>query len=232
MNPQKPNGIGYCTHTWNPKTGCEKGCDYCFAREIIEERLCKNPKLQHHYPNGFAPTFHPDRLDQPFKQKKPAKIFVCDMGDLFGDWVPAEWITQVSEAIAKAPWHTYLFLTKNPKRYKDCTFGKNHWVGTTIEHEKYFRERSKPFWSEELDDNIKFVSMEPLSSDIPIDLAFDWIIVGERSGIRYSEEQWNEVIDWTRKIVKQATALGTPVFVKNKLGDIFPQREMPEEKVR
>ena len=228
MNRQGPNGIGYCTHTWNPITGCKKGCDYCFAREIIEERLCKNPKLSHNYPNGFAPTFHPTRLDQPFKTKNPAKIFVCDMADMFGDWVSAEWITQVSEAIAKAPWHTYLFLTKNPERYFECTFAKNHWVGTTIEHEKYYDERADPFWDNHLEENIKFVSMEPLLSSILVDSAFDWIIIGEQSGKKHSEEEWNDIVAWAKDITDQAKELEIPVFVKNKLGKIFPQREIPK----
>ena len=231
MNRQGPNGIGYCTYTWNPITGCEFGCDYCYASEIVEERLCKNPKLAHHYPDGFAPTFHAERLDQPFKHKKSERIFVVDMGDLFGDWVPATWITDISNAIAKAPWHTYLFLTKNPKRYLDCTFAKNHWVGTTIEHEKHYQKRSSPFWGNHLADNIKWVSMEPLMSDMPVDSAFDWIVVGERSDIKYTDESWNEVVAWAGNIIDQAKDMHVPIFIKNKLGKYYPQRQLPMENV-
>jgi len=227
MNRQGPNGIGYCTHTWNPETGCELGCSYCYAKQIVEERLCKNPKLQHHYPNGFAPTFHPERLEQPFKVKKPSRIFVCDMGDLFGDFIPAEWITEVAKAVAKANWHTYLFLTKNPERYAECTFTRNHWVGTTIEHENYYQERSAPFWDNHLEGNIKWVSMEPLLSPMPVDSAFDWIVIGERSDIRYTEAEWENVVHWTTDIISQAKRLDIPVFVKNKLGDVFRFRELP-----
>lgn len=228
MNPQKENGIGYCTHTWNPMTGCDRGCPYCYARMIVTNRIVHNPKLEKAFPNGFDPTLHPTRFDQPFKRKKPSRIFVCDMGDLFGDSVPDEWIQQICQAIAKADWHTYLFLTKNPKRYLDCVFSKNHWVGTTIEHEKYYMERSRPFWDSDLMEKNKWVSMEPLLSDMPVDSAFDWIVVGERSGIRHTDEQWNDIVSWAGDIIKQAKELEIPVFVKNKLADVFPQRELPK----
>ena len=69
------------------------------------------------YPFGFSPTFHKYRLDVPKKWSEPRTIFVCSMADLFGEWVPDEWIEEVFTACEKAPQHTYLFLTKNPKRY-------------------------------------------------------------------------------------------------------------------
>ena len=68
------------------------------------------------YPYSFDPTFHRYKLDEPQRWKKPRTIFVCSMADLFGDWVPDEWIAEVFKACDAAPWHRYLFLTKNPKR--------------------------------------------------------------------------------------------------------------------
>ena len=68
------------------------------------------------YPYYFSPTFHRYKLDEPQKWKKPRTIFVCSMADLFGEWVPDEWIEQVFAACDAAPWHRYIFLTKNPKR--------------------------------------------------------------------------------------------------------------------
>ena len=65
------------------------------------------------YPFGFDPTFHRYRLDEPQKWKKPRNIFVCSMADLFGDWVPDEWIREVFQACEAAPQHRYLFLSKN-----------------------------------------------------------------------------------------------------------------------
>ena len=69
------------------------------------------------YPFDFDPTFHRYRLDEPQKWKKPRNIFVCSMADLFGDWVPDEWIREVFQACEAAPQHRYLFLSKNPGRY-------------------------------------------------------------------------------------------------------------------
>jgi protein gp37 len=70
------------------------------------------------FPYGFEPTFHRYRLDEPQKVKTPSKIFSVSMGDLFGNWVPDEWIDEVFTACFNADWHTYYFLTKNPARYE------------------------------------------------------------------------------------------------------------------
>lgn len=139
--------IEWCDSTWNPVTGCFHGCEYCYASKIakrfgcafgkdnscigvtwstqgegktheltdpiIDE--CKNRKAS--FPFEFDPTFHRYRLDEPEHYKNPQTIFVCSMADLFGDWVPDEWIEEVFAACKNAPQHRYLFLTKNPKRY-------------------------------------------------------------------------------------------------------------------
>ncbi|MCM1478295.1 MAG: phage Gp37/Gp68 family protein, partial [Muribaculaceae bacterium] len=83
------------------------------------------------YPTNFYPAFHRYRLDIPQKWKDPRTIFVCSMADLFGDWVPNSWIEEVIEACRNAPQHSYLFLTKNVKRYAEYgvpTSG-NMWYG-------------------------------------------------------------------------------------------------------
>lgn len=77
--------IGWCDCTWNPVTGCLHNCSYCYARKLAETRLrgrCGYPEV-----DPFAPTFHPNRLNDPLTVKKPSMIFVGSMGDLFGEWV-------------------------------------------------------------------------------------------------------------------------------------------------
>ena len=128
MNKTK---IEYADYTWNPVTGCLHECEYCYARKQAKRfsSIVGIPNGKIHdlpinftykckYPYGFDPTFHRYRLDEPSQVKTPSTIFVCSMADLFGEWVPDEWIQKIFEACADAPQHRYLFLTKNPKRYR------------------------------------------------------------------------------------------------------------------
>jgi protein gp37 len=135
------------------------------------------------YPFGFAPTFHRYRLGEPAEVKKPQNIFVCSMADLFGDFIPDEWIQAVLEACGAAPWHNYLFLTKNPKRYRQLqSKGElpfEHWYGTTVvtqadcDKNGYFSHS----------DYRTFLSLEPLCGAIdfnkrPQQVLPDWVILG------------------------------------------------------
>jgi len=138
--------IEWTDMSWNPVTGCNHACPYCYAREITRRfggkgdcfvrdygsnglheidvptviKSRSNLKDKYFpYPFFFEPTFHRYRLEEPQRIKKPQNIFVGSMADLFGEWVLEEWILEVFEACKKAPQHRYLFLTKNPKRYED-----------------------------------------------------------------------------------------------------------------
>ncbi len=129
--------IEWTDFTWNPLTGCwgpggtaEKPnrCSYCYGVKIANRFHDRYPDI-----DPFAPTFYPDRLSEPGKAKKSSKIFVCSMADLFGDWVPGERIAQVRDVALLTPQHIFQFLTKNPKRLKDCNpWPSNCWVGTTV----------------------------------------------------------------------------------------------------
>lgn len=117
--------IEWCDYTWNPVTGCLHGCPYCYARRIAL-------RFQGH----FRPAFHPERLEEPGRIKKPSKIFVTSMGDLFGEWVPREWIIQVLKVVHENPQHEFYFLTKHPLKYKGIIFPKNAWIGITLTGER------------------------------------------------------------------------------------------------
>ena len=118
MNQTK---IEWTDVTWNVVTGCSKvsaGCANCYA-----ERMAKRLAGRCGYPkeNPFAVTFHPDRLEMPMRLKKPSRIFVNSMGDLFHPEVKGEWLSQVFSAMANAHWikgHTFSVLTKRPERMK------------------------------------------------------------------------------------------------------------------
>jgi protein gp37 len=201
------------------------------------------------YPFGFAPTFHRYRLNEPAKVKKPSVIGVVYMGDCFGEWVPDSWIEEVFRACEVAPWHTYLFLTKNPKRYEDvysyfpeqahCLYG------TTITCQRDIDKIPndiKPF--------IDFVSVEPLLGDINInDLIYwemmhysyipgecvmqpdhettektlSWVIVGQQTNPNIPPK-----LEWVCSIIDQCRAANVPVFVKSPLYTKFPIQEWPE----
>jgi protein gp37 len=93
-------------------------------------------------------------------------VFLCSMADLFGDWVPDEWILQILEVIARHPEYNFIALTKNPKRYLKFTFPKNIWLGATADTQKRFDVAMDVFRLMRKCENIKFLSCEPLLEKI------------------------------------------------------------------
>ena len=121
MNRSK---IEWCDHTWNPITGCFHGCEYCYARKlsvrfsgdirynlnspqcvregdlfVLDDKFIASSGGVLSYPFGFSPTFHKYRFDYLEKIKYGRRIFVCAMADMFGSWVPDEWIEQILSLI-------------------------------------------------------------------------------------------------------------------------------------
>jgi protein gp37 len=112
------SAIEWTDATWNPVTGCTKvsaGCDHCYA-ETFAERWRGIPG--HHFENGFDVTLRPDRLDQPLRWKRPRRIFVNSMSDLFHDDVPDMFITRVFDVMEEAKHHTFQVLTKRHARMR------------------------------------------------------------------------------------------------------------------
>jgi len=124
--------------TWNPITGCRFLCKYCWARRLVESRLKKPTKK---YAEGFKTKLHLGELKRKFKPGE--LVFVSDVGDMWGPWVPDEWIMKVLEVVRKHPKTTFLFLTKNPRRYvdfRDVLKGLDNVVlGATIETDDTWR---------------------------------------------------------------------------------------------
>jgi len=160
------------THTWNPVVGCKHRCPYCYARKI-------NHRFKR-IPNWEEPQMFPERLEEPRYLKKPGKIFVGSMCDLFGDWVPKVWIDQVIEECAATPRHTFMFLTKNPQRYAEFDFPENCWLGCTITDSSMTAFIPGPSGPK----NKSFISIEPLlgSFENVKFFNFDLIIVGAMTG--------------------------------------------------
>lgn len=251
MNKTK---IDWATMTWNPVTGCQHLCPYCYARnqatrfggwtcegvKITKNLTGKeppeldNPLYVHRsngkevvapFPFGFRPTLHRYRLGDPAAVKKPKRIFVGSMTDLFGAWVPDEWIEAVFDACHLAPWHTYLFLTKNPKRYADlANAGKlpraslfpNFWFGSTVTRE------GSPFFGEAVSYNT-FLSIEPLMEPLNAGLGsfggVRWIIVGAMTGPGKKDHQPKR--EWVENIVETAALTQAAVFMKENLAGVW-----------
>lgn len=263
MNLHKSK-IEWCTHTWNPVTGCRNGCSYCYARRFIDRfapHPCEWPDEQLSeakgaagcfvsekpvklldesgkyirstpYPMGFLPTFHRYMMDYPRKRLIPSVVFVCSMADLFGDWVPDEWIAEVLEACKEAPQHVYLFLTKNPSRYMELARKgvlpeePNFWYGSTITGPE-----DSFWWS---DYHNTFVSMEPLLQPFEGVGAqavkkVGWCIIGAMTGPGSKAHQPKR--EWVESIVADAKTAGVPVFMKDNLKGVWRDqllRECPE----
>ena len=178
------------------------------------------------------------KLDEPQHWKKPRNIFVCSMADLFGEWVPDEWIEQVFKACEAAPQHRYLFLTKNPKRYVELyrngilRVRDSFWYGSTITN------ANDPFYYSRMpDDNPHtFCSIEPILEPIGIEplgtmrVMPDWVIVGAETGSR--KDKVAPCKGWIDEIAAECKRRRKPLFMKDSLrdlmGDDFKQ-EVPWE---
>lgn len=152
MNKTK---IEWTDYTWNPVTGCKHGCHYCYAR-----------RLAMRFEGHFNPVIHLDRFDQPSKIKKPSKVFICSMADLFGEWVDAQWIWQIIMTVKKNPQHTFQFLTKNPQRYLDFRFPDNVQLGCTIDKIKTETNTEVNIMRTLSLSHYTFISFEPLLGDM------------------------------------------------------------------
>jgi protein gp37 len=117
--------IQWTEQTWNPTTGCDRispGCDHCYALTMAKRLKGMGSAKYQNDGNpitsgpGFALTTHPDTLTEPLRWKKPRKVFVNSMSDLFHARVPREFLARVFAVMAATPQHTYQILTKRPER--------------------------------------------------------------------------------------------------------------------
>jgi len=164
------------------------------------------------FPRGFEPTFHPDRIVEPYRLKIPSKIFTCSMGELFGGWIPESWIGSILFTISNNRRHTFQVLTKSPENlYKwNKFFPENLWVGVSVTCQE---DVSRIFHLRMQSVKVKVVSFEPLLGPIKAKLRnVDWIIIGGQTRpTRISEKCW------VQSLVDQARELGIPVFLKDNL---------------
>jgi protein gp37 len=223
------SAIEWTDATWNPVTGCTKisaGCDNCYAARFAERWRGTSG---HPFEAGFDLTLRPDRLEQPLRWKKPRRIFVNSMSDLFHKDVPASFVDQVFDVMWRANWHSFQVLTKRSGRMNDYLwqrfselpdFGKlpgHVWFGVSVEDAKVKRRidvlRTIPA-------SVRFLSVEPLIGPLgALDLSgIHWVIVGGESGPGARPMH----PDWVREIRDQCIAQNVPFFFKQ-WGGIRPK---------
>lgn len=177
--------IEWTESTWNPVTGCTKvspGCKHCYA-----ERMANRLQMmgQRNYANGFRLTLQPHAIELPLRWKKPQRIFVNSMSDLFHKDVPVGFIERVFDTMVRADWHQYQILTKRSERLLELDPllpWKHHmWMGVSVESAQYAYRIDH---LRETNAHIKFLSLEPLLGPLTsLNLAgIDWVIVGGESG--------------------------------------------------
>ena len=223
------SNIGWAAWSWNPVTGClgpagdGKLCPYCYANRMTQR-----------FGQSFKPTFHPERLYAPRNTKisrdSNNRVFVCSMGELFGPWVPDEWICQVLDVVHANPQFTFLFLTKCPERLPTLQWPQNAWIGATIDQQKRVVAVTDAF--EELqhikDQGKLFISCEPLLENLELypELmeTLDWIIIGAKS---QGKTKIQPEMIWVENILNIARDYEVSVWFKDNL--IFRPQEIPND---
>lgn len=219
--------IEWTEATWNPTTGCTKiseGCKNCYA-ERLSKRL-KRMRLEK-YKNGFKFTHHEDNLDLPKKWKKPRRIFVNSMSDLFHEEMDLTFVARCFKTMNEANRHIYQILTKRPEKMLQYSimheeyFGKqieSHiWLGTSVENRRCTK---RIIILQKVNVPIKFVSFEPLLGSIgDVDLTgIQWAIIGGESGPNYRPVKE----EWVRELINTCHDQDVKVFFKQ-WGGFRPQ---------
>lgn len=227
-------GIQWTDETWNPAVGCSHispGCDHCYAATVASRQM-QPAHVGLTVGRKWNDTVRllPDRLDEPLKWRKPRRVFVGSMTDLFHGDVPDQFIAETWATMAHCPQHTFQVLTKRPQRMArlfDDDFRvwlrlseriddshawplPNVWLGTSIELRRYgWRAdhlRATPA-------AVRFLSLEPLLGHLGCDVDYtgiDWVIVGCESGPGRRPCE----LDWVCDIRDQCADAGVALFVK------------------
>lgn len=240
--------IEWASKVWNPTTGCDKvsaGCDNCYALTMAARlRGMGSAKYQtdgdpRTSGPGFGLAVHPDALTIPLRWRKPQRVFVNSMSDLFHPKVPAEFIARVFAVMVAAPHHTFKVLTKRAPRMRATLADDTFWTAVSAELAQLWNVAQPPaplrfappwIWlGVSVEDQeqagrripalldtaagIRWLSCEPLLG--PIDLTpwaehLDWVVVGGESGPQARPMEPG----WARSLRDQCRAGRVPFFFK------------------
>jgi protein gp37 len=230
FNRQTGPDIEWAMWSSNPVTGCEHTCSYCYAREIANR-----PTMTEVYPFGFMPTLHPRRLLSPQHMTVPDEaetdtryrnVFLGSMADMFGRWVPVEWIDAVVAMIGAAPDWNFLCLTKFPKRMAEFEIPPNAWMGTTVDLQARVNAAEDAFAN--VQSGVRWLSCEPLIEPLRFKHLdrFNWIVIGGASSTD-NTPTWRPPFEWVADVVRQARDAGLKVYMKTNLGIANRILELP-----
>lgn len=199
----KKTKIDWCDCTLNPVVGCQRGCEYCYAKKI-------NDRFK--FVEDFAkPQFFKRRLKQ-FYEKTPKTIFINSMSDL-AYWKD-EWVKEVMKAVEDNPQHIFIGLTKDFRLFS--SFPKNFRMGFTLDRNREnfnFDFNNTPF---------DFLNFEPLLGRITLPPSFGGIkavIIGAETGNRKGKVIPEK--EWVQEIVKVANDSKCKVFMKGSLKELM-----------
>lgn len=221
--------IEWADRVWNPVVGCtpaSAGCAHCYAKRIYERFYQERPFSQ--------VQLHPERLDDPLHWRYPSRVLVNSMSDLFHYEVSYDFIADIVETIALSPKHTFMVLTKRPKRMQ-FIFSEvmkiladnplpNLWLGVTVENQQAADERIPLLLQTPA--AVRFVSVEPMLG--PVDLGnylclthskggltlgnyLDWVICGGETGPGARPMH----PDWVVSLRDQCVNANVPFFFKS-----------------
>ena len=207
------SAIEWTDATWNPVTGCTKispGCKHCYAERLaVRLQAMGNPRYRH----AFDVTLHPDQIELPLRWRRPRRIFVNSMSDLYHEAVPDEYIQRVFDVMVRAEQHVFQVLTKRSERLPEIArrlpWPPNVWQGVSVENADYVARITD---LRQVPAAVRFLSVEPLLGAIP-KLPLDgihWVICGGESG----HERRELSPEWARLIRDQCVRMGVPFFFK------------------
>lgn len=220
------SSIEWTDLTWNPVVGCSiesAGCKNCYAMRMAARLQAmhheKYEGLTERSKRGAVWTgkvrCHEESVEIPFAWKKPRRVFVNSMSDLFHPEVPSDFVRRIWEVMAHTPQHHYQILTKRPHRMAELLQEispeplPNVWLGTSVEDNRVVQRMN---YLRDVPASVRFISFEPLIGDVGrVDLGgIHWAIVGGESGPRARPMD----TEWVENILDQCLDAGTAFFFK------------------
>lgn len=227
--------ISWTDETWNPTTGCSRasdGCRFCYAEKIsLKFGFSKLPWTAANAEQNLIE--HDSRLQKPYSWKKPSRVFVNSMSDLFHPLISDEFIAKVFAVMNDLPQHTFQVLTKRPERAArwNGPWSENIWMGTSVEDARVAHRIDA---LRQCKAQTRFISAEPLIGSLgAVDLTdIHWLIVGGESGqhLAAAEKARRDGIDphtvnprwmrqeWAREARDLCLQYGTAFFYKQDSG--------------